>query len=247
MDSFFTFEDGNLLVRLLLAYIVSNFLLLTHSITLDKKTWAQVIHITITLIVFFIFSGFLWQITVFITLFHWIIKTVKNKLLIRNKNRERLLFIMEQIVHILIIILAWSFTRRVIFEIYECGVQLFSNYKISLIVLGYAIVIWPVGSLIKYTTDNLITINRSNVTGDESNTEEDIKNGGKLIGIFERIIIITFVYFEQYEAIGFLITGKSILRLNSKKQTEYVLAGTMASYAFAIIIGVFINWILKFH
>jgi hypothetical protein len=55
------------------------------------------------------------------------------------------------------------------------------------------------------------------------------------------------VLLSQYEAIGFLITGKSILRFadGQKKETEYVLVGTMMSYAFAIIIAVLVKILLK--
>ncbi|HWZ22996.1 MAG TPA: hypothetical protein VNW06_10105, partial [Cytophagaceae bacterium] len=70
----------------------------------------------------------------------------------------------------------------------------------------------------------------------------------KQIGIFERIIILTFVLLGQYEAIGFLITGKSIIRFANKEEhlrSEYVLVGTMMSYAMSIIVGVSINWLLK--
>ena len=74
-----------------------------------------------------------------------------------------------------------------------------------------------------------------------------VENGGKLIGIFERIIILTLVLLNQYEAIGFLITGKSIIRFadkNSDLKSEYVLVGTMMSYALAILIGVITKWLL---
>ena len=77
---------------------------------------------------------------------------------------------------------------------------------------------------------------------------ENKENGGKSIGIYERIIILTFVLMGQYEAIGFLITGKSIIRFVNKDEhirSEYVLLGTMMSYMFAIVIGVLIKLLLK--
>lgn len=67
---------------------------------------------------------------------------------------------------------------------------------------------------------------------DKKNNQQEDRNG-YLIGIFERIIILTFVLIHQYEAIGFLITGKSIIRFSSKNEvlkSEYVLLGTMMSY-----------------
>jgi hypothetical protein len=65
-----------------------------------------------------------------------------------------------------------------------------------------------------------------------------------LIGLFERVIILTLVLLGEYSAIGFLITGKSIIRFATQGEnlrSEYVLVGTMMSYCVAIIIGVIIN------
>jgi hypothetical protein len=81
-----------------------------------------------------------------------------------------------------------------------------------------------------------------------TNDNDKLEHGGKLIGIFERIIILTLVLLNQYEAIGFLITGKSIIRFadhNSNLRSEYVLVGTMISYAMALLIGVLINNLLN--
>ncbi len=41
---------------------------------------------------------------------------------------------------------------------------------------------------------------------------------GKFIGIFERLMVITFVLVNQYSAVGFLIATKSLL---SPGATEY--------------------------
>jgi hypothetical protein len=62
------------------------------------------------------------------------------------------------------------------------------------------------------------------------------------------MVILTLVLLGQYEAIGFLITGKSIIRFadtNPKLRSEYVLVGTMMSYALAILMGVFVNYMLS--
>jgi hypothetical protein len=102
---------------------------------------------------------------------------------------------------------------------------------------------WPIGYAMKYVLKGI----------DKTNTpsnDEKLEHGGKLIGMFERMIILTFVFLNQYEAIGFLITGKSIIRFAQKEEglrSEYVLVGTMMSYAFSIIVGVVINWLLSLY
>lgn len=79
-------------------------------------------------------------------------------------------------------------------------------------------------------------------------TEEQelgLANAGKWIGICERILILTFVIMGQYTAIGFLMTAKSILRFSEKEntqlKTEYVLVGTLVSFASSAMVGVLIH------
>ena len=68
---------------------------------------------------------------------------------------------------------------------------------------------------------------------------ENIKNAGALIGNLERILTIIFVIIGRYEAIGFIIAAKSILRFKDTDtaKTEYVLAGTFLSFGIALLCG----------
>lgn len=80
--------------------------------------------------------------------------------------------------------------------------------------------------------------------------ELGLASAGKWIGICERVMILTFVLMGQYTAIGFLMTAKSILRFSEKEantqlKTEYVLVGTLVSFATSAMIGVLINLTLK--
>lgn len=72
-----------------------------------------------------------------------------------------------------------------------------------------------------------------------SETCTDMKNAGALIGNLERILTIIFVMIGQYEAIGFIVAAKSLLRFKDTDtaKTEYVLAGTFLSFGIAIICG----------
>jgi hypothetical protein len=65
----------------------------------------------------------------------------------------------------------------------------------------------------------------------------DLFNAGKLIGIIERILTLTFLLYGQFEAVGFLIAAKSILRYEgaNTSKTEYVLIGTLLSFGLAIL------------
>ena len=70
--------------------------------------------------------------------------------------------------------------------------------------------------------------------------DEGTKRMGFWIGCTERLVILTFILANHYDAAGLLIAAKSILRVSdqqARKQTEYVLLGTLLSLAIAIAIG----------
>jgi hypothetical protein len=63
--------------------------------------------------------------------------------------------------------------------------------------------------------------------------------GGQLIGRLERAMILMLVLAGQPGAIGFLIAAKSILRFNElardgDRASEYVIIGTLASFAWGL-------------
>ena len=64
------------------------------------------------------------------------------------------------------------------------------------------------------------------------------------IGILERILVFVFVILNHWEAVGFLITAKSVFRFGDLKEskhrklTEYILIGTLISFGIAIFVGI---------
>jgi hypothetical protein len=77
-----------------------------------------------------------------------------------------------------------------------------------------------------------------------------LASAGKWIGICERMLILTFVLMQQYTAIGFLMTAKSILRFSEKEantqlKTEYVLVGTLVSFTSAAMTGILLRFLLQ--
>jgi hypothetical protein len=73
-----------------------------------------------------------------------------------------------------------------------------------------------------------------------SDTGADLPLGGQLIGRLERMMILMLLLADQPDAIGLLIAAKSILRFNElardadRRSSEYVIIGTLASFAWAI-------------
>jgi hypothetical protein len=144
-------------------------------------------------------------------------------------------FYIDQLLHISIFIFA-----SIVFDKFFTCCKLF-DYEIEwhyvLVTAGYLFCLKPTNIIIKQI------FNTVSIT---DQTTDDLENAGRLIGVLERLLVLTFVLLDQYEAVGFLIAAKSILRFKEgdRKTTEYVLIGTMLSFAIAIGIGILI---LKVH
>lgn len=79
---------------------------------------------------------------------------------------------------------------------------------------------------------------------DDPEADDSLPNGGQLIGRLERLMILMLLVAGQPEGIGLLIAAKSILRFNElaadssdRRASEYVIIGTLASFAWAIGVG----------
>lgn len=238
---FFTLDQGNLLVRLLLSQLLADFVFQTDSMVANKKWFSK--HMFLHIGIVFtntLLLCFSWKIAVILALAHWLIDGIKCSIQKSNPKKEPHLFFADQFFHLLSILIVWAVLENIGPQLLNAIILPFVNFRISLLIFGYVLVMWPLGYAMKFVLKGIDkTIARSD--------EEKLEHGGKLIGIFERMIILTFVFLNQYEAIGFLITGKSIIRFAQKEEglrSEYVLVGTMMSYAFSILVGVVINWLL---
>jgi uncharacterized membrane protein len=242
----FSAEQGNLLIRLLLAQIISNFVLQINEIAQNKK-WISGLTLQYIAIVFtitFLLSG-LCKISLAIAFLYWIINTITVNIQSKINQNPNTISIAKQLLYFIVITILWFLHLNSLDKIFKTISLPFTNYKFSLILLAYTWLIFPVGYLIKFATQS---ITHSNLSNTDIIREANIEHGGKLIGQFERIIILTLVLLGQYEAIGFLITGKSIIRFagDGNLKSEYVLVGTMMSYALAILTGVVVNYLLSF-
>jgi hypothetical protein len=163
------------------------------------------------------------------------------------------LFLIDQIIHVTIIVILWLGMINGWGKMNLFTQAYLPNYRILLRVLGYLLMIGPVGYIIQFLTRKWLF---------ELDPDDSLREAGKWIGILERVLTITFIYISQFSAIGFLIAAKSILRVidkpdkpsgeptlikpfSSRKRTEYVLIGTFLSFTLAILTGLVINWLLS--
>ena len=231
-----------LFLRLLIAHLIGDFILQPSSWVEDKnakgiKSLKLFFHIAIVTIVSVIFTLdlFSWQIPVYIFVIHYLTDLAKIYLHTR-KISPLLWFLLDQLMHIIGIAAISLIIGALSFEWLYKFQTIISSERALAIILAYVIVIWPA----------MIIINLATKQWQKQITREvgpSLENAGKWIGVLERILVLTFVLGAQFQAIGFLIAAKSILRISVKTEnsarllSEYVLIGTFISFTIAILIG----------
>ena len=160
----------------------------------------------------------------------------------KNKRNDLWIFITDQILHLAIIIVGASIWLSVNGEWKqpECVQAFIINHPIRLkTIVGLLLALKPANILILLILETC----KVNVISQENNDNGNF-HSGELIGWLERGLILVFVIMSQYEAIGFLIAAKSILRFSEAskgdEKSEYVLTGTLLSLAIALCLGIFV-------
>lgn len=158
-----------------------------------------------------------------------------------------ILFFADQFLHIIVI-----YAAILVYNMQAGSVPDYIDQfalKDFLFVFGFMLCLKPANIIIRVclTSLNLVFPIKKlfNATpNEEAKISEELKRGlekaGRWIGSFERILALFLVLMQQYEAIGFIITAKSILRFSDRElhKTEYVLVGTLMSFGIAIAIGI---------
>jgi hypothetical protein len=246
MYSIFSSTELALLFRLILAHILTDFIFQSNKWVEEKrknqgKSKYLYFHGFITAIVAYIFAGYWTNVWIPITIgsTHTLIDYLKLKF---DKDGSITGFITDQLAHFVVIAILWINLIEM-GSLFEKIIPITSNLKVLSIVTGYIVCTTPLSFFVGIATKRW-----QEELKKEGTSIENLLNGGKWIGIIERLMIFTFVLLGKYEAIGFLITAKSILRFRQDtetKQSEYVLVGTLLSYSLAIMVGLVISQIIK--
>jgi Protein of unknown function (DUF3307) len=232
-------------VKLLLAHLIGDFILQPTSWVLHKENKLHrspylYLHTLLHGILAFIiidkidFFGYAFA----LALLHGFIDYLKLRF--QKKKIKRNWFIVDQVLHLLVLI-AISFTynnQKIDFS--------FMNNQFWIVVTALVLLTKPTSIIIK----NIISI----WTPENKNDKQDdsLQNAGNYIGILERLFVFYFVITGHFEAIGFLLAAKSIFRFGDLKEakdrklTEYVLIGTLLSFGIAFLVGLLTNYSLFF-
>lgn len=237
----------NLLLRLIIAHLLTDFVFQPLSWVQDKKakkikSVKLVWHAVITTLFAYAFSGLYscWWLPPVIFLSHYAIDLAKSYL-----PDKFIYFIADQAMHLLVIVIIWLGIYQQWPAITAQISTIIESTRFWILTLGYVVATWPLGILI-----GLATAKWRNDLAATKEAKDGLENAGKWIGICERTLILTFVLTNQFTAIGFLMTAKSILRFGDKdkqaeKKTEYILVGTLLSFAASALLGIIISHALK--
>jgi hypothetical protein len=225
-----------LLTKLLLAHIIGDFFLQPKHWVKEKekkklKSPKLYFHVAIHLVLMFVilWDLSLWPIILTIGGLHLIIDALK--LSIQNKKTKRFIFFIDQATHI--------FTIIATYYIYTSSTLDFNNIFTQQNLLFITCIVFltrPVSIIMKtiFAKWNISKLTENN---------ESLKDAGAYIGILERLLVFIFIIVNHWEAVGFLITAKSVFRFGDLKEskhrklTEYILIGTLISFGIAIVVG----------
>lgn len=237
----------NLLLRLIVSHLLTDFVFQPSSWITDRKankirSVKLVWHAIATALVAYALSGMYacWWLPVTILISHYLIDLAKSYL-----PDKVIYFAADQLMHLAVIFMIWLIINNQWQVVISVFTRITENTHFWILAMGYILVMWPLGIVI-----GIATAKWRNDLAATKEAKDGLENAGKWIGICERVLILTFVLTNQFTAIGFLITAKSILRFGDKdkqaeKKTEYILVGTLLSFAASALLGILISHVLK--
>ncbi|WP_179320424.1 DUF3307 domain-containing protein [Winogradskyella helgolandensis] len=223
-----------LLLKLILAHLIGDFFLQPEYWVKDKEkkklksVWLYV-HVAVHLSLMFII---VWDVSytpliLGISLLHLIIDGLK--LTLHRKKTKRLFFFIDQLLHIISIV---GLTYILYSDHFDTTLTLDANLLALIICVSFLTKPTSIVMKIIFSKWNISKLTKDN---------ESLKDAGNYIGILERLLVFIFIVTGHWEAVGFLITAKSVFRFGDltaskeRKLTEYILIGTLISFGIAIL------------
>ncbi|RDK87003.1 DUF3307 domain-containing protein [Marinirhabdus gelatinilytica] len=229
-----------------LAHILADFFLQSQKMANEKnsigfKSRLLPVHVLIVFLCSWLLS---FQVEFFvgagvIAIIHYIIDGFKARAN-RHPKFWKYAFFVDQLLHIVVLVGVSLF-----FEKYH-GLQPLFEIPVSTtfiaIVIGYLLCLRPANFVIKevFRSSEIDVAIAQQEKAEVLEGADELPNAGKLIGILERVLALTFILIGQFQAVGFLLAAKSVLRYKDTDtlKTEYVLIGTMLSFGIAVVCGI---------
>lgn len=223
------------LVALLLAHVVADFLLQTNSMTKQKrKPRILLLHGVIVLFTAQLALGRFdaWE-TIALAAGHIAIDFFKVYVL-----PDRLVsFLTDQGLHIITILTVAFYAPTLYTDGYWANITWLPAVMITWLP---AVMILASGFIVttKAGSHAVKLFFQDQEWSDMADTDDSLPHAGRFIGLLERSLIFILFIAGQPAGIGLLIAAKSVLRFKAdreKKETEYVIIGTLASFGWAMI------------
>lgn len=166
---------------------------------------------------------------------HWLIDVAKSYVASHLKA-----LVVDQLLHIAVLGAIWLSIYDYFSILTLSTLITLINEPVLVLSLAYLVVLKPTSVLVTIFLKPWTTHLKPVTDGKKT---QSLQFAGQQIGYLERVLILTFILLNQFAAIGFLIAAKSVFRFgelqNAKetKLTEYVLLGTLASFACTMLIG----------
>jgi len=229
-----------LFIKLFLAHIIGDFLLQPKRWVIQKEVKKAAsgflyLHILIhfLLIILLLWNIEYWKIALIIAVSHYVIDLLKIYATPLFKNKS-IPFFIDQFLHIAVLYICAYYSNLM-------------DHTISLIQqIDWALLTAIV--FVTYPAAIIMSILLEGMSNQINLDHKSLPNAGKYIGIIERLFVLIFIIMGRWEAIGLLITAKSVFRFNdlkesnSRKLTEYILIGTLLSFGIAILTGIIYNY-----
>ena len=251
MDS----ESGFLLISVLVTlHVLGDFYLQTEKIARDKKKSYRgvVVHAIqycipfLLALIFVRFNALFLLCLILAVLAHFAVDSLKywmskNHLYKKYFEKPALVFLADQLLHIFLLLLIALLYVKVstvtpLLYLYDIWADLLELVGLN-----------PVFA-IKWLLVGLLIIKPANITfnlffstfkpEEEAAMDLSQQRAGAVIGILERFLIVFFISINQYSALGFILTAKSIARYDAisrdRKFAEYYLIRTLVSVVFSV-------------
>lgn len=216
----------------------------------DKKYGGVLLHsveygISFLLIILPFFSTDMALMAVYTAIAHFLIDTVQYVVLLKKKRKKNFnIFMIDQCAHIVSVFLlayimdCWNFTIGQLKWVSD----IVSAFHYDIEIIGR----WIFAILLIHIPANIFIQNFLSEYKPKKD-DEIIKidnKAGRRVGTLERLIMLIFLAKDQFVALGFVLTAKSVARYDKitkdEKFAEYYLLGTLASTLFVIICRVMI-------
>jgi hypothetical protein len=225
------------LLNLLIAHLVGDFFLQPEKWVKAKEeiklgAWQLYLHSLLhgLLVLLLVWDINFWMWALLIAFVHLIIDSFK--ILVQKNNTKRVLFFLDQLLHLISIYVIW-----LLYEGKYFSFSFLKNEKILLLITLIIFLTKPVSFAVKifiskWTPDTIAGVDAAS-----------LQSAGMNIGILERMLVFIFMITNEWQAVGFLLAAKSVFRFGNlqeakdRKLTEYILIGTLLSFGIAILTG----------